>query len=91
MNAYTVGVRELKARLSYYVREMKAGRTITVTERGKAVGYLMPAKTNLDDRLEAMRDAGLLSWSGKRPKLSRPTVRLKGGRSLTDIISENRE
>jgi antitoxin (DNA-binding transcriptional repressor) of toxin-antitoxin stability system len=70
---------------------MKAGRTITVTERGKTVGYLMPAKTNLDDRLEAMRGAGLLSWSGKRPKINRPTFGLKGGGSLTDIISENRE
>ena len=91
MHTYTVGVRELKERLSYYVRQVKAGRTITLTERGKTVGYLMPAATSLDERLEAMRGAGLISWSGKRPKLGRPTIRLKGGKSLADIISENRE
>jgi antitoxin (DNA-binding transcriptional repressor) of toxin-antitoxin stability system len=41
----TVGVRKLKAQLSGYLRKVKAGETVTITERGKVVAELRaPAK-----------------------------------------------
>ena len=91
MENRTVGVRELKARLSYYMHEVKAGHTITVTDRGQPVGYLVPAATELHARLQAIQNAGLLRWSGAKPKLGHPVGRLKPQIDLTQIISENRE
>ena len=91
MQGYTVGVREFKARLSHYIREIQAGHTITVTDRGRPVGYLVPATTDLQSRLQAMQNAGLLHWSGHKPKLGNPVGRLKVQNSLTQIISEMRE
>lgn len=37
-----VGVRELKAKLSQYLREVTAGEFIEVTDRGKVVAELKP-------------------------------------------------
>ena len=44
----TVGVRELKNNLSHYLREVKRGKPITITERGQSVAILMPACTYSD-------------------------------------------
>jgi len=39
----TAGIKELKARPSEYVRAVKAGETVLVTERGEVVAELRPA------------------------------------------------
>jgi prevent-host-death family protein len=46
-----VGVRELRQNLSVYLRRVKAGETIEVTERGQRVAVLVPqaaARTPLE-------------------------------------------
>lgn len=40
----TVGIAELKARLSHYLREVRAGRTVTVLDRGRPVARLVPVE-----------------------------------------------
>src|SRR4051812_33835705 len=37
-----VGLRELKARLSFYIRQVRAGRHVLVTHRGEIVAELSP-------------------------------------------------
>ncbi len=39
----TVGVRELRQNLSRYLDDVKAGETLTVTERGREVARLAPS------------------------------------------------
>ena len=91
MSEMTVGVRELKSQLSKYLRQVKAGRTIVITEHGRTVGRLVPAEASRDDKLEAMRRAGLIRWSGKKLKPMKPVARLKPGRSLAALIVEERQ
>jgi len=38
MTYTTVGIRELKTQLSRYIRQVKAGSTVVITDRGKPVG-----------------------------------------------------
>jgi antitoxin (DNA-binding transcriptional repressor) of toxin-antitoxin stability system len=38
--AIKAGIRELKSRLSAYLRMVKSGQTVIITERGKVIGYL---------------------------------------------------
>lgn len=90
MAEQTVGVRELKARLSEYLRQVKAGRTVLITERGKVIGRLVPASRTLDERLKAMVDAGLAEWNGKPLPPMKPVAKLKGGKSIADILIEDR-
>ena len=63
MGEMNVGVRDLKSRLSEYLRQVKAGQTIVITEHGRPVGRIVPAAQSLDDRLQAMVQAGLIAWS----------------------------
>ena len=44
----TVAVRELKNNLSHYLRDVKRGRPIALTERGRSVAILMPAENHSD-------------------------------------------
>jgi antitoxin (DNA-binding transcriptional repressor) of toxin-antitoxin stability system len=59
-----VGVKQLKARLSEYLRLVKTGETILVTERDEVVAEMRPARRRvraadeLEDILEALSDAG---------------------------------
>jgi prevent-host-death family protein len=90
MGEQTVGVRELKARLSEYLRQVKQGRTLIITEHGKPVGRLVPAGQSLDERLKAMVDAGLAEWNGKPLPPARPVAKLRGGKLISDMIIEDR-
>ena len=50
----TVGVRELKNRLSTYLREARAGRTVAITNRGRVVAELTPPRKS--DRQDAFAE-----------------------------------
>ena len=60
----SVGVKQLKARLSEYLRLVKTGETILVTERDEVVAEMRPARRGsrpadeLEDILDALADAG---------------------------------
>lgn len=61
----TVGLRELKNRLSEYVRQVRAGHPIVVTDRGQVVAELrpssqLPAGTKVDPALAGLVNRGLL-------------------------------
>ncbi|MGH8246788.1 MAG: type II toxin-antitoxin system Phd/YefM family antitoxin [Gammaproteobacteria bacterium] len=90
MAEMTVGVRELKSRLSEYLRQVKAGRTIVITERGKTVGRIVPANQSLEEKMQAMVRAGLAEWNGQRLKPMKPVARVKEGYSVAQIIIDDR-
>jgi prevent-host-death family protein len=87
-----VGIRELKAQLSEYMREVKRGNTVVITERGTTVGRIIPAYESLDERLQALVQSGIADWNGKRIKPGRPVAKIKpGGKTLAEIVSDNRD
>jgi len=90
MAARTVGVRELKARLSEYLRQVKTGRSIVITERGKAVGKLVPSAQSLEEKLLAIVKSGRAEWNGNRLKPSKPVASVKEGHSVSVLLVEDR-
>ena len=90
MSERTVGIRELKSKLSECVRDVKMGATIVVTEHGRRVARIVPETASLDDRLAALRHAGAILWSGRRLRRTRPDVRPRGKCTVADILVENR-
>ena len=58
MSEINVGIRELKSRLSEYLRQVKAGETVTITDRGQPVGRIVPIARSLQERLDAMTQGG---------------------------------
>jgi prevent-host-death family protein len=45
----SVGLRELKNNLSEYVRDVRSGESVLVTDRGEVVAELLPAGQGLDE------------------------------------------
>jgi prevent-host-death family protein len=86
-----VGIRELKARLSDCIREVKAGRTLIVTEHGAPVARMIPETTSVRARLEALRQTGNVAWSGRRLRRIKPPARVRGNRTVAGLVSDNRE
>ena len=91
MKERTIGIRELKSKLSECVRDVKRGGIVVVTERGRRVARLVPESDSLDDRLAVLTKAGAMQWSGRRLGRAEPGVRRRRKRTLADIVAENRE
>lgn len=86
----TVGVRELKNNLSHYLRDVKRGRPIAITERGHSVAILMPAENHSDAQLaRELSRKGIGSWKGGKPKGARRPVTVKG-KPISRIVLEER-
>jgi prevent-host-death family protein len=81
----TVGVRELKNRLTHYLAEVKHGENVVVTDRGKPVAILhsldkTEENAGLDERLAALAVKGhvrLPTRKGPFPKIE--PLKLRAG------------
>jgi prevent-host-death family protein len=92
MERCVVGARELKTRLGTYLRRVREGRTVLVTDRGEPVAELRPL------RRDARVPATLLKLSSQRTvtlpvrksmAVFRPIQ--SQGRALSDAVLEDRE
>ena len=94
-----ISVRELKSRLSEYLRKVAAGEEVVVTSHGKEVARLSPPRAR---RRAASTQAELIArfrnlpWvrpgSGEKPALPKPLIRnRKGEKTLAEIVREQRE
>jgi prevent-host-death family protein len=96
MGTKAVGIRELKTHLSRYVKEVKKGDEILVSERGRVVARLMPIEPYTEEaRLRVL----LLKMSSegqiiapKTHKKAKPPARRKKveGTSFSDAVIEGR-
>jgi len=92
-----VSVRELKSRLSHYLRKLDEGEQIKITRRGKAVGTIVPSPSqDTEDRLNAkmreLYERGILAhWSDKKPVFPKRGVRMRGdGPTIAEMVLEDR-
>lgn len=83
----TVGIRELKARLSEYLQLARKGQRIVITDRGKEVAAIGPVGPERN-ALEELVASGKAKWSGKKP-VGLKGVRVKG-KSVSDAVLEDR-
>ena len=91
-----MSIAELKARLSHYLRRVRRGETLTVTDRGRAVASLGPVEgMRLDERMQRLVDQGIVrAPSGpplpadfwERPRPSDPE-----GRILAALLEEREQ
>ena len=88
-----VGAREFKTRLGTYLRQVREGRTLTITDRGRPVATVTPVDMtgqSIEARLERLRAEGVVTGTGT--PLSRVVSRTDGrGHSFARTISEDRE
>ena len=88
-----VGIRELKNRLGIYVRQVRRGATILITDRGQPVARMIPEPEprhpkSLDDLLKELAAAGHIRLA-TRPL--RPIKPVPGrGRLASQMVIEDR-
>lgn len=87
----TVGIRELKNRLSFYLKRVEAGEGIKVTYRGRVIALLIPAKQRGTETRELLRmvEEGAACWSGGKPTGALRPVKGRG-KALAELIIEAR-
>jgi prevent-host-death family protein len=94
MAMITVGVRELKNRLSRYLHEAKKGKKIVVTERGVPIAVIQPFRAakraaGLEARLAVLAARGVVTLPNRRRRRRIPRVAVTG-LSVSRTVLENR-
>ena len=80
----------MKNRLSYYLREVKKGEKILVTDRDQVIATILPVERGEEDtELLSLVKEGFASWRGGKPTGSRRPVKIKG-RTVSEIVLEDR-
>jgi prevent-host-death family protein len=86
--AARVGVRELRQNLSVYLRRVKAGESLEVTERGRPVARLEPV-SEASDVIERLERKGLIAKRATRSPAEIPTFpRVRAARPSKEILDE---
>jgi prevent-host-death family protein len=86
----SAGIRELRNRLSYYLRKVKKGEKILITERDQVIATILPVERSEEDsRLLSLVKEGFATWKGGKPTGSRHPVKIKG-KAVSDIVLEDR-
>ena len=90
-----VGSRELKTRLGTYLRHVREGATIIVTDRGRPIAELRPlpgSEEDVEARLRELIVAGVISGevAERQPLAPFEPIQLTDG-PLSDTILEERE
>jgi antitoxin (DNA-binding transcriptional repressor) of toxin-antitoxin stability system len=93
----TVGIRELKNRLSEYLREVRSGESLLVTDRGEVVAEFSPPGRGLADAsapagLLALAKRGLLTLGSPGDAgvyVALPRAR-RGKRTAAELLDEDR-
>ena len=88
-----VGIRDAKIHLSKYLRLVKQGREIILTERGRPIGKIVPMGTNeisLQDRIKNLEESGMLEPEKEKAKISLP-LPVEGIKTAQEYLQDDRE
>ena len=85
-----VNVRELKNSLGRYLKRVQAEEEVTVTEHGRTIARLVPAKVpEIHEALQPLLRDGHVRWTGGKPSGTRKPPKMRG-RGLSEQILEDR-
>lgn len=88
----TVGVRELRQNLSVYLRRVKAGERLVVTERNLPVAELVPLEADLDPYEKMIAEGRLIPATRSLRDLPPPLENTTGDpHALSKALQEMRE
>lgn len=92
MERNVVGARELKTRLGTYLRRVREGRTLLVTDRGEPVAELRPiqAHAGVPALLLKLSSKGSITLPVRKSMTAFRPIQSRGG-TLADAVHEDRE
>lgn len=81
-----VGIRELRDGLSRHLAEVRAGRTVTVTDHGRPIARIVPV--DQPDLLAELIAEGVITPATQQERSRPEPVRATG--SVTELVAEQR-
>jgi prevent-host-death family protein len=84
----SVGVKELKAKLSSFVARARKGEEIVITDHGKDVALIMPLSRERR-AVKSLMEKGKAKWAGGKPK-GTAGIRIKGEALSKTVIEDRR-
>ena len=90
MERNLVGARELKARLGTYLRRVRQGRTLVVTDRGQPVAELRPlgSGTGVDAVLAKLKAVGAVTRTVDKPLAPFRQVESRRGSAAAAVLED---
>jgi len=86
----TAGIKDLKNRLSFYLREVKKGEKILITDRNQVIATILPVERGEEDsKLLSLVKEGFASWRGGRPTGSQRPIKIEG-KTVSEMVLEDR-
>jgi len=85
-----VGVRELRQNLSVYLRRVRAGQTLEVTERGRPVARLMPLEQHMTAYNRLVADGKITPATARIDELQAPVKLRPGELTISEALEEQR-
>jgi prevent-host-death family protein len=94
--AITAGVRELKNRLTHYLRLVRKGERVIVTDRNRPIAVLRPLEQDatydsVEERLASLSREGGLTLAEPSRRLSRWKPVRASGEPASKAIADDRE
>jgi len=84
------GIREVKNRFSGYLRRVKQGEIIVITERNTPVAKLVPIKDDEQAAALTLVEQGIASWRGGKPQGIAVPPATSGNKSISSLVVEDR-
>lgn len=84
----SVGIKELKAKLSSYVDKVRHGEEVVITDHGKEVALVKPISKERK-AIESLVTSNKAKWSGGKPEGVKG-IRIKGKPLSKTVLEERR-
>ncbi|SHJ00660.1 type II toxin-antitoxin system Phd/YefM family antitoxin [Desulfofundulus thermosubterraneus] len=84
------GIREVKNRFSEYLRQVKQGEILVITERNVPVTRLVPVQEKGQLPVLTLVDEKLASWQGGKPRGAAVPPAVPGTASIAALVVEDR-
>ncbi|MGH7167947.1 MAG: type II toxin-antitoxin system Phd/YefM family antitoxin [Nitrospiraceae bacterium] len=90
-----VGIKELKNRLTHYLRRTKQGEEVVVTDRGKPIALIQPIRSapqtaSREARLARLAALGLVTLPTRQPRKRVRPVKVSGPPVSQAILEDRR-
>ncbi|MFH1983727.1 MAG: type II toxin-antitoxin system prevent-host-death family antitoxin [Pseudomonadota bacterium] len=87
----TVGIRELKKNLSEYLRRVKAGQQVVVTDRKSEIALIVPYR-KAQERINILQlvSDGTAVWSGAKPRGFADRIPCAGNSVSEAVLADRR-
>lgn len=85
-----VAIRELKSGLSRILALAQGGEVIEVTSHNKPIARIVGVPPQADEGLRRLMASGVLTWKGHKPRFAPARTLAPGGKSLGQMVREDR-